>query len=373
MTEQVACAVVGAGVVGLAVARALAAAGLEVVVLEAAASIGTVTSSRNSEVIHAGLYYPLDSLKARLCRRGRSLLYRYLASRGIDHLKCGKLVVACDKGEVAGLQRIEANGRANGVDDLRRLTGEEAAALEPQLRCVAALLSPSTGIFDSHAFMLALAGEAEAAGALFAFLSPCRGGRIVPGGIVLDVGGTTPTTLMCRRVVNCAGLGAQALARAIAGFPAALVPQLHYAKGNYFTLTGRPPFSRLIYPLPDQASVGLHYTRDLAGRGRFGPDVEWVEEIDYRVDDTRADRFVAAIRRYWPQLPDGSLLPGYAGVRPKLQAPGEPPRDFVIQGPETHGVDGLIHLFGIESPGLTASLAIAEHVATRFGLPAPAI
>jgi len=371
MTERVECAVIGAGVVGLAVARALAAAGLEVVVLEAAASIGTITSSRNSEVIHAGLYYPLDSLKARLCRRGRDLLYRYLASRGIAHLRCGKLVVACDDGEIAGLDRIEASARANGVDDVRRLTGAEAKVLEPQLNCVAALQSPSTGIFDSHGYMLSLMGDAEAAGAQFAFLSPCLGGRIVPGGVLLEAGGQAPMALECRRVVNAAGLGAQALALAIAGFPAARVPPLHYAKGNYFALTGRPPFAQLVYPLPDQASVGLHYTRDLAGQGRFGPDVEWVEHIDYQVDGARAEGFAASIRRYWPALPDGSLVPGYAGVRPKLQAPGEPPRDFVIEGPEAHGIEGLVNLFGIESPGLTSSLAIAEMVAARFGLTPP--
>ncbi len=370
MFERVDCAIIGAGAVGLAIARALAVAGREVVVLEAAGAIGSVTSSRNSEVIHAGLYYPLDSLKARLCRRGRDLLYGYLASRHIDHLRCGKLVVACDEGEVAGLDRIEASARANGVADVYRLSGAEAARLEPQLRCVAALASPSTGIFDSHGYMLSLKGEAEAAGALFAMLSPCLGGRIAADAIHLDVGGQSPMTLACRHVVNAAGLGAQALALSLDGFPPAKVPPLHYAKGNYFSLSGRPPFSRLIYPLPDQASVGLHYTRDLAGQGRFGPDVEWVDAIDYRVDGARAERFAAAIRRYWPGLPDGSLTPGYAGIRPKLQAPGEPPRDFVVQGPESHGVPGLINLFGIESPGLTASLAIAELVATRFGLPA---
>lgn len=371
MAERVECAVIGAGVVGLAVARALARAGLEVIVLEAAASIGTVTSSRNSEVIHAGLYYPLDSLKARLCRRGRDLLYRYLETHGIEHLRCAKLVVACDEGEIAGLARIEASARGNGVDDLSWLSGADAARLEPQLRCAAALLSPSTGILDSHAYMLSLKGDAEAAGAMFAFLSPCLGGRIVADGILLEVGGSSPMRVLCERVVNSAGLGAQALAQAIEGFPAVRIPPLFYAKGNYFSLSGRPPFSRLVYPLPDQASIGLHYTRDLAGQGRFGPDVEWIDAIEYGVDGARAERFAASIRRYWPDLPEGVLVPGYAGVRPKLQAPGEPPRDFVIDGPESHGIDGLVQLFGIELPGLTASLAIAEFVAARLGLPAP--
>lgn len=371
MTESVESVVVGAGVIGLAVARALSLAGLEVVVLEAAATIGTETSSRNSEVIHAGLYYPIDSLKARLCRRGRELLYGYLASRGIDHLRCGKLIVACDEGEVARLARIEANARANGVDDLYWLSGAEAAKVEPQLRCVAALVSPSTGIFDSHGYLLSLKGEAEAAGAVFAVRSPCLGGRITSDGFEVDVGGEAPMRLRCRYLVNCAGLGAQALARAIAGLPPASIPPLYYAKGNYFSLAGPPPFSRLVYPLPDDASVGLHYTRDLAGRGRFGPDVEWVDHVDYRVDAARAERFAAAIRRYWPALPEGGLAPDYAGVRPKLQAPGEPPRDFMIAGPENHGIAGLVTLFGIESPGLTASLAIAEVVAARLGVGGP--
>ncbi len=277
-------------------------------------------------------------------------------------------MVACDEAELPRLQDVERRARANGVEDIRWLSAAEAIALEPSLRCVAALHSPSTGIFDTHGYMLSLRGEAEANGAAFAFCSPVTGGEIAGGATTLEVGGAEPMRLACRTVVNCAGLGAQAVARSLRGHPAAAIPPLHYAKGNYFSLTGRPPFHHLVYPLPDQASIGLHYTRDLAGQGRFGPDVQWVETIDYAVDPARAARFYAAIRRYWPQLPDGSLEPGYSGIRPKLQAPGEEPRDFVIEGPETHGCPGLIDLFGIEFPGLTASLAIAELVCERLGL-----
>ncbi|MGF1639674.1 MAG: NAD(P)/FAD-dependent oxidoreductase [Rhodospirillales bacterium] len=367
MAERLECAVVGAGVVGLAVARALAAAGREVVVIEAADAIGTATSSRNSEVIHAGLYYPPGSLKARLCRRGRDLLYRYLGAHGVDHRRCGKLVVATRETELAALAALETRARANGVDDVRRLSGGEARALEPALDCVAALASPSTGILDSHGYMLSLRGEAEDHGAAISFLSPVTGGRCGADGIVLEVGGRDPVALACRVVVNCAGLGAQDLARGLRGVPPATIPPLHYAKGSYFRLSGRAPFGRLIYPVPGPASLGIHYTRDLAGEGKFGPDVEWVDTLDYRVDPGRAAAFRTAIRAYWPGLPDDSLQPGYAGIRPKIQAPGDPAADFVIQGREQHGVDGLVNLFGIESPGLTASLAIAEAVLDRLG------
>ncbi len=366
------CVVIGAGVVGLAMARALARSGREVIVLEAEDAIGTVTSSRNSEVIHAGIYYPEGSLKARLCRSGRDRLYRYLGEHGIDHARCGKLVVATSEAELAPLRAVEQKALANGVEDIRWIGGGEAMALEPRLECVAALISPSTGILDSHGYMLSLQGEAEDHGAAVAFRSPVTGGRAGTGGITLDVGGEQPMALACRTVVNCAGLGAQAVARSIAGVPHACVPALRYAKGNYFHLTGRAPFERLIYPVPGAAGLGIHYTRDLGGQGRFGPDVEWIDAIDYRVDPARAETFYAAIRRYWPALPDHALNPGYSGVRPKLQAPGEPAADFVFQGPETHGVDGLINLFGIESPGLTASLAIADTVTQQFGLVGPA-
>jgi L-2-hydroxyglutarate oxidase LhgO len=335
MAERCDAVVVGAGVVGLAVARALAAAGREVLVLEAAETFGTVTSSRNSEVVHAGLYYPPGSLKARLCRRGRDLLYPWLDDHGIEYVRCGKLVVATDAAEVEQLAGIEARARANGVEDLRRIDGGEARALEPEVRCLAALVSPSTGIFDSHGYMLSLKGAAEAHGAAFAFLAPVTGGRVDGDGIELCVRNDgVEIALACRTVVNCAGLGAQALGRAIAGLPPHTVPPLHYSKGCYFSLAGRPPFSMLVYPPPDHASVGLHYTRDLAGRGRFGPDARWVDAISYDVDADRARLFYASIRRYWPGLPDGALAPDYAGVRPKIQSPTEPPHDFVIQGPE---------------------------------------
>lgn len=364
VSERIDCAVIGAGVVGLAVARRLARAGREVVVLESAEAIGTGTSSRNSEVIHAGLYYPQGSLKARLCVAGRGMLYPYLAAHGVDHLKVGKLIVATEESEIPILRGLQAKGEANGCDDLRWLSAAEARAMEPDLICVAALLSPSTGIFDSHGYMLALQGEAEAAGAVFAFKSPVDGGAARDDGIHLRIG---ETELIARQVVNAAGLGAQGIARALEGFPAGRVPPLHYAKGNYFYLTGKAPFTRLVYPVPGTASLGLHYTRDLAGQGRFGPDVEWVETLDYQVDPRRADSFYAAIRRYWPGLAEGALRPGYSGIRPKIQSPDEPARDFLIEGPADHGISGLVQLFGIESPGLTASLAIAEHVAALLG------
>jgi L-2-hydroxyglutarate oxidase LhgO len=367
MTESCECVVIGAGVVGLALARALALRGREVVVLEAAETIGTGTSSRNSEVIHASLYYPKGSLKAVLCRKGRDMLYAYLDEHGIDYVRCGKLVVATDEQEVEMLKGIEQKAFANGVEDIRWLGAGDARALEPQISCLAALLSPSTGILDSHGYMLSLQGETEALGGAFAFLSPVVGGRVENGGITLDVSGAAPMRLAARTVVNAAGLGAQRVASAIAGMPADRVPPLYYAKGNYFSLAGRPPFRYLVYPVPDQASIGLHYTRDLAGRGKFGPDVEWVETIGYDVDGSRAERFYASIRRYWPDLRDGTLRPDYAGIRPKLQSPREQPKDFLMQFADSHGVDGLVNLFGIESPGLTSSLAIADYVLERLG------
>jgi L-2-hydroxyglutarate oxidase LhgO len=368
MAERCECVVVGAGAVGLAIVRALALTGREVVVVEAADGIGRETSSRNSEVIHAGLYYPTGSLKARLCRRGRDLLYAYLEERGIAHLRCGKLVVACDDSERAQLRAIEDRARANGVEDIRLVSAQEARAMEPEVVCLEALHSPSTGIFDSHTYMLNLQGDAEARGAVFAFQSPVAGGRVEADGVCLSVGGDAPLDLKAAIVVNAAGLGAQRVAQGLAGMPPALIPPLYLAKGSYFQLGGRSPFHRLVYPVPDHASVGLHYTRDLGGQSRFGPDVEWVDRIDYDVDGTRADRFYASIRRYWPGLADGTLQPGYAGIRPKLQSPSTPPQDFMIQGPESHGIPGLVNLFGIESPGLTASLAIAEAVLERLGI-----
>ena len=363
MAEKVDCVVIGAGVVGLACARALALTGREVIVLEAASSIGTETSSRNSEVIHAGIYYPPASRKAVSCVSGRQLLYRYCEQHGVAHRRCGKLIVATDGAQIAALHRIQTHAAANGVDDLRLLTAEEVRAMEPALRCVAALLSPSTGIVDSHGLMLAYQGDAEQCGAVLALRSPVSGGSVVAGGVMLDVGGAEPMRILARMVINSAGLMAQRVAASIRGFPPEQVPPCHYAKGNYFSLIGRSPFTHLIYPVPEAAGLGVHLTLDLAGQARFGPDVEWISEIDYDVDLRRADGFYRTIRDYWPDLKDGQLAPGYAGIRPKLGGVDTPASDFLIQGETEHGVPGLVNLFGIESPGLTASLALAEHVA----------
>ncbi|WP_372618542.1 NAD(P)/FAD-dependent oxidoreductase [Falsiroseomonas sp.] len=370
--EQVDAVVVGAGVVGLAAARALALAGREVLVLDAAEGIGTETSSRNSEVIHAGIYYPAGSLMARSCVEGKHRLYRYCAERGVPHANCGKLIVATNEEEAGRLEGIRARAAANGVPDLRLLSRAEALAMEPALACTAALHSPSTGVVDSHAFMLALQGDAENAGAVFAFHAPVEGGCATEEGVELQVGGAEPMALRARLVVNSAGLHAPRLARGIAGMPEALVPNAYYAKGNYFTLAMRSPFSRLIYPVPVPGGLGTHLTIDLGGQARFGPDVEWVDGIDYAVDPRRGDSFYAAIRRYWPELPDGALAPGYSGIRPKIVPPGAPAQDFVVQGPAMHGVPGLVNLFGIESPGLTASLALADHVLEAAEVPSPA-
>ncbi len=365
--EEIDCVVIGAGVVGLAVARALAMSGREVVVLEAADAIGTGTSSRNSEVIHAGIYYPQGSLKARLCVAGKEALYAYCASHGVPHRRCGKLIVATTPAQVATLESIRAKASANGVDDLRLLDRDGVARLEPEVQAAAALLSPSTGIVDSHALMLALQGDAEAAGAMVAFVTPVLGGRATAEGLELHIGGTEPGTWRARTVINSAGLHAQALAGAIEGLAPAHVPPTFYAKGNYFTLSGRASFSHLIYPVPESAGLGVHLTLDLNGQARFGPDVEWIPHIHYPVDPARGDAFYTAVRKYWPGLRDGALQPDYAGIRPKLGGPDVAASDFVIEGPAMHGVPGLVNLFGIESPGLTASLAIADHVVALCG------
>jgi L-2-hydroxyglutarate oxidase LhgO len=361
--DRVDCVVIGAGVIGLAVARRLAQAGREVIVLEAAEGIGTVTSSRNSEVIHAGIYYPAGSRMARMCVRGKRALYEYCRDHGIPHRNCGKLIVATTHNETAKLQSIKDHAEANGVDDLRTLSGAEARALEPALACEAALLSPSTGIVDSHAFMLALRGDAESAGAAFAFHAPLLRGKAALGEFELDVGGEAPITLACQLLVNAAGLAATSVARGIDGMPIDLIPPAYLAKGNYFSCSARAPFSHLIYPVPEPGGLGVHLTLDMAGQARFGPDVEWVDTIDYAVDPARAEKFYPAIRRYWPALPDGTLMPSYSGMRPKIVPPAVAVQDFLIQGPKDHGVGGLINLFGIESPGLTSSLAIADYVA----------
>ena len=358
--------VIGAGVIGLAVARALARQGHEVIVAEAEAAFGHHTSSRNSEVIHAGLYYPTGSLKARLCLAGRASLYRYCAARAVPHRRLGKLLVATQAGDTPRLTHIAQRAAANGVNDLRWLEQAELADLEPALAGHTALLSPSTGIVDSHALMLALLADAEAAGALLALASPVVGGRIEPDGLVLTIGSDTPYYLHARHVVNAAGLWAQRVAAAIDGLPADSIPPLHYARGVYFTLSGRAPFSHLIYPLPVAGGLGTHLTLDLAGQARFGPDVEWVDAVDYHVDPARAGGFYQSIRQWWPGLPDGALQPGYAGIRPKLAAPDEADADFVIQDARQHGVPGLINLYGIESPGLTSCLALADEVARRL-------
>ena len=373
--EEIDAVVIGAGVVGLAVARALALAGREVVILESESAFGTATSARNSEVIHAGLYYPTGSLRARLCVRGKQLLYAYCDSHGVAHRRCGKLVVACSDDELPRLDTVLAQARANGVHDLLRLSAAEAQALEPALACRGALLSPSTGIIDSHGLMLALLGDAEGAGAMLALQSPVRRGQVAEGGLVLDVGGASASGLKARTVVNAAGLQACQVARAIDGLDARHVPTPHYALGAYFTLAGRAPFSRLVYPVPGESShLGVHLALDLGGQARFGPSFRWVEpgpqawpEFDYRVDPADGAGFDAEVRRYWPGLPAGALQPGYAGVRPKISGPGEPAADFRIDSPAVHGVPGLVNLFGIESPGLTASLAIAEAVVEALG------
>lgn len=373
--ETIQACVVGAGVVGLAIGRALAGAGLETVVLEQADAIGTATSSRNSEVIHAGIYYPAGSLKARLCVDGRTRLYTHCETHGVPFRCCGKLIVAADDFQCAELRRIEARALANGVADLRWVSAAELSVLEPGLQASAALLSPSTGIIDSHALMLSLQGDMEAAGGDIAFGSPVLAIDSTAHGHVLQVGGEAGgMEIQAGIVVNAAGLWAPSLAARTAGLAATHVPEARFAKGNYFSLSGRSPFSRLVYPIPQPGGLGVHLTLDLAGQARFGPDVEWLditqpEAIDYRVDASRGEHFATEIRRYWPALPDAALYPAYSGVRPKLWLTGDvgaaPLHDFIIDGPERHGLPGLVNLFGIESPGLTACLALADEVCGR--------
>jgi L-2-hydroxyglutarate oxidase LhgO len=359
------CVVVGAGVVGLAVARALAQAGRDVLILEAESAIGTQTSARNSEVIHAGIYYPPGSLKAALCVRGKALLYAYCASRGVRYSACGKLIVATHIDQLDALKALAARAQANGVQDLAWLEGTEACVLEPALRCVAALHSPSTGIIDSHGLMLALLADVEAAGGVLALNSPMAQAKYAGGAIELIA--NDGTQLRVKTLVNAAGLLAPALATRIAGLGPHLIPQPYFAKGSYFSLAGRAPFQRLIYPAPEAAGLGVHLTLDLGGQARFGPDVQWVDDPgDLQVNPQRSEAFYAEVRKYWPQLPDGALLPDYAGMRPKISGPGEATADFCIQGPQDHGVPGLVNLFGIESPGLTSCLAIGEHVASML-------
>ena len=366
--DSVDAVVIGAGVVGLACARALALAGHAVLVIERAGLHGSGVSARSSEVVHAGLYYPTGSLKAQLCVQGRALLLAYCEARGVGHRRCGKLVVATSPAELPALQALLARGQANGVEGLQLIGAGAARRLEPALACVDALHSPASAIVDSHGLMTALLGDAQNAGALLALNTPFTGAEPGHGGWRLRTGGSEPFTLRCRWVVNAAGLGAQAVARTMAGFPAAAVPVQHLAKGHYFALGGRSQFSRLIYPMPADGGLGIHLTLDLGGQARFGPDVEWLPDgstetsIDYAVDSRRAGAFEADVRRYWPALPAGALVPAYSGVRPKLSGPGQPAADFVIAGPRQHGTAGVVHLFGIESPGLTSCMAIAGHV-----------
>jgi L-2-hydroxyglutarate oxidase LhgO len=363
MTDRIDCVVIGAGAVGLATARAIARSGRETLVLEAANAIGTVTSARNSEVIHAGIYYHPDSLKARLCVAGRNLLYEFCAEHGVEARRCGKLIVATSEAQRAKLAAIEAAGRANGVADLIQITQAQTLALEPQLRCTAALWSPSTGIIDSHAYMLALQADLEGAGGMVALDTTVHGGACTPRGMRLFAGAGGDYEIEATRVINCAGLGAQGFAHRLQGLDPASIPPLHYAKGNYYRMDLPAPFRHLVYPMPEDGWLGVHLTLDLAGRARFGPDVEWVTTLDYQVDPSRSARFYAAIRDYWPALPDGALQPDYAGIRPKLVGEGCATPDFMIQGPQDHGIPGLVNLYGIESPGLTASLAIGDYVA----------
>ena len=346
--------------IGIACARALALAGREVLLLESESTFGTGVSSRNSEVIHAGLYYPQGSLKARHCVAGKRLLYEYCTRRGIPFRQCGKLLVATDEAQISEIEKLLANAAGNGVDDLQLITAADACTLEPELRCVAALLSPSSGIVDSHAYMLSLLGDVENAGGTVVFNTTVLGGRAEADGVILFVQGADP--LKARQVVNCAAMCAQTVANAIEGFPKEHVPALRYARGVYFSLSGRVPFRHLIYPLPESAGMGVHLTIDMGGQAKFGPDVEWIDQLSYEVDASRATRFYGEIAKYWPGIKGRELQPAYAGIRPKINGPGEAAADFHIAGRETHGVRGVINLFGIESPGLTASLSIAGQV-----------
>ncbi|HET6629123.1 MAG TPA: NAD(P)/FAD-dependent oxidoreductase [Woeseiaceae bacterium] len=359
--EQLDCVVIGGGVIGMAVARRLALAGREVVLLEAEDAVCMHTSSRNSEVIHAGLYYAQDSLKARLCVTGRQALYAYCEERRIPHRRLGKLIVAGDAAELARLDSIAARARANGVEDLQRLTAAEIAELEPAVRGAGGLLSPSSGIVDSHALVSALQADLEAAGGVVVCRSRVAGIDLAADGFTLAMA-DAGFSASCRTLVNAAGLWAAEVARSIRGFPERLVPAMHLAKGHYFTLQGKSPFSRLVYPVPVDGGLGVHVTLDIQGTARFGPDVSWVESVDYGFDESRKGAFVEAIRRYWPELDPEKLSAGYTGIRPKLSGPGMPAADFLVQGPERHGVPGLVNLFGIESPGLTAALPLAEAV-----------
>ncbi len=363
MTEKIDCLVIGAGVVGLSVARSLSLAGREVILVDRNESFGMETSSRNSEVIHAGMFYRPGGMRAKLCLQGKEAMYAYCEARGVAHLRCEKLIVAQDTDELTRLHSLREQAVANGVTDLDLIDGREARRLEPAVQCIGALLSPSSGIVDSHALMLSMLGDLENAGGAFAPLSPALGGRVEAKGVAVDIGGPAPMTLSASLVVNCAGLWADRLARSIMGLDPDFIPAIRPAKGQYFTYSGKAPFSRLVYPLHTADSQGVHYTRDLGGQARLGPDISWESPLgDYSVDESRRAMFVAAARRFWPDLDPDRLQPGYAGQRPKIAGPGEE-GDFRILGPAEHGTAGYIGLYGIESPGLTSSLAIGGYVA----------
>jgi L-2-hydroxyglutarate oxidase LhgO len=364
--ERVDTIIIGAGVVGLAIARVLAQRKRETLILESESAIATVTSARNSGVIHAGIYYRPGSLKARLCVEGRHALYAYAAARGIPHKKCGKLIVTASRNQSADLHHLHERAMQNGVENMRLLSAAEAQAMEPSLSCASALLSPETGVVDVHSYALALLGDAEAAGATLALQTPVAKGTITDNGFIIETGGTSPMQIGCRTLINAAGLGAQNFARSLDGLKPATIPPQVLAKGNYFSLSGPSPFTRLIYPLPVLGSSGLHAMCDMGGQTRFGPDVEWVDHIDYRVDPVRVAQFEEVVRCYWPALPGDALQPDYCGIRPKIARGSPHDTDFMIQTPRDHGVPGLINLYGIESPGLTSSLAIAECVAAAL-------
>ena len=363
MVEPVDCVVIGAGVVGLAAAAALAGAGREVLVLEATAQIGSETSSRNSEVIHAGIYYPQGSLKARLCREGKDALYAFCAARGVPHSRLGKLIVAADESQCERLTAIEAAARANEVSDLAWLDAAEIRRLEPEIVGHRGLFSPSTGIVDSHSLMVALEGELSSLGGMVVLRAPVTRGRASEGTIALSIGGDEPIEIVARSVVNAAGLGAQAVASAIVGVPATAIPPRHLAIGHYFRMTGRAPFRHLVYPVPVPGGLGIHLTLDLGGQAKFGPDIRWIDSLDYGFDESLLPSFADSIRRYYPALDEARLHPDYTGIRPKIAAEGQANADFRIDDASVHGVEGLVNLFGIESPGLTACLAIGQHVA----------
>lgn len=356
--------VVGAGVVGLAIARALALSGRDTVLLEAEADFGSGISSRNSEVIHGGMYYATDSLKAKLCVAGNHALYPYCAAKGVLTRRLGKLIVAVDESEIATLQKYQHLGFANGVTDLTWLDQADVRSLEPELHAVAGLYSPSTGIVDSHGLMRALLTDFEQSGGIFVARSKVLGGTVDAGAIMLELGGIDPCYIKTKLLVNAGGMGAQVVASSLSGFPKEYIPGLYFAIGHYFSLQGTSPFRHLVYPVAVAGGLGVHLTLDLAGQARFGPDISWRDSENYSFDAARVETFYRAIRRYWPRLPDGKLSPAYTGIRPKLFGPTCPDQDFVISGPEVHGVPGVVNLFGIESPGLTASLALADHVLT---------